>query len=123
MAVEGKPATVNGERNAASEGERSPSRDKPYENNEKALSIIRHKVEEANHGGPIPQGNMDEPEDVATANALLPSEQAHAEETQDALEPLSLPKHTPSISPTRKKPMFSVPEEPVEDSETGAQVH
>ncbi|KAJ9644502.1 E3 ubiquitin-protein ligase rad18 [Coniosporium apollinis] len=119
---EGKPAMINGGRNTTPNGETSGSRDNPYEGNEEALSIIRRKVEEANHGNTT-QRSSTEDEDVPMANALLPSEQARAEEMQDSIEPLSAPSRKSPLSPTRKKPMFSVPEEPVEDYETDTQAH
>lgn len=122
MDDKGKPATINGERNTAPNGQIPGSRDNPYEGNEEALSIIRKKVEAANNGHSTRRSSTED-EDVPMANALLPSEQARAEEMQDSIEPLSAPSRRSPLSPTRKKPMFSVPEEPVEDYETDTQVH
>lgn len=79
----------------------------PYEGNEDALSTIRDKVEEANR-----TESVFPPLDPATSKANY----AAAEETQQLPDPTGFPDSF--ASPTRKVPMFSMPEEPVVDVES-----
>jgi len=114
----------------------------PYENNEEALSAVRDKVDAANQGEPIEltqnEGFRDETEaaesSIKTNDSTKPPEaeneallsqahfgsQHHRRRGSDATdaEACNLPEHL-KMSPSKKVPMFMVPEEPVVDVENG----
>lgn len=82
----------------------------PYENNDAALSSIRKKVEEANRTEsvfPTLSHNIKDANMKAAQEA-----DKHREET-----PLGFGPDNPLGSPSRKVPMFKMPEEPVVDVE------
>lgn len=82
--------------------EETPNSPRPYENNEVALATIRAKVEEANHTGSTPIVK-DSPSEAPPASSSLANQ--------------DVPGYQPFGSPSRKIPMFKVPEEPVSDIE------
>ena len=88
---------------------------RPYENNEAALSTIRRKVQEANRTDSVfpSVGHATE-----TAN-LKAGQEAHHGDV--ALGFTGSPKESLG-SPTRKIPMFKVPEEPVVDVESSTAI-
>jgi E3 ubiquitin-protein ligase RAD18 len=93
--------------------EPTPDPPHPYENNEAALSSIRQKVEEANRTDsafPILSHN--------TKNANMKGAQNAGHHQKDI--PFGFGHENPLGSPTRKVPMFKMPEEPVVDVESSA---
>ena len=84
---------------------------RPYEGNEQALATIREKVARANQGHAPPLLSH-EPSSLSNGHTPLP--------TNRVSEPASEPPvgmMNPFTSPTRKMPMFSLPEDPVVDVE------
>jgi E3 ubiquitin-protein ligase RAD18 len=109
-----KPETVNGESQSevdANEPTAPPeehdlaSAQRPYENNESALSTIRAKVAAANKTGSTLATISSEP---SIPEGTPPSEQ--------------LGMRNPLGSPTRKVPMFALPEQPVKDIDNAGTV-
>ncbi|KAF1966004.1 hypothetical protein BU23DRAFT_574369 [Bimuria novae-zelandiae CBS 107.79] len=91
--------------------ESSPAPPHPYEGNEAALSTIRQKVEEANRtDSTFPASNHEAEAASSTA----------AQDTRQDEVPLgfSACSKDPFTNPTRKVPMFRMPEEPVVDVES-----
>jgi E3 ubiquitin-protein ligase RAD18 len=93
----------------------SPSKSdvaKPYEGNESALASVRRKVEQANlNGAPLPSLNHE-----AASMSNLSANAVHAAHEREPGIP------DPFGSPSRKLPMFSVPEEPIVDVESSTTV-
>lgn len=109
----------------------------PYENNEEALRAVRDKVKAADEGEPVSltqnEGFRDETDaaesTIMTNNSFKPpraeneallsrahfGSQHHRQPGIDP-EPCELPEHLKG-SPSKKVPMFMVPEEPVVDVE------
>lgn len=79
----------------------------PYEHNESALSVIRDKVQETNLNGAIqPPSSLDE---------ASPSQSASQQQTESTTTGII----NPFVSPSKKLPMFSLPENPIVDVENG----
>ncbi|KAJ4301534.1 E3 ubiquitin-protein ligase rad18 [Kalmusia sp. IMI 367209] len=87
---------------------------RPYEHNEAALSTIREKVEEANRSdSAFPALDQETKNANARAAPTLQSEESLG---------FDAPDHNPFESPTRKVPMFKMPEEPVLDVESSTAI-
>lgn len=84
---------------------------RPYEGNEAALATIREKVEQMNHGG----SNVPSLSREASSISKLSVSSPDLPDTQVGLR-------DPFGSPSRKVPMFRVPEEPVVDVERSTSV-
>lgn len=99
-------------------GSQQPTSDPPYpyENNETALATVRQKVDEANRSD-----SVFPPLNPATTDASIEAAQ-HADVSRDATTGLSSAPENPFASPTRKVPMFKMPEEPVVDVESSTTI-
>lgn len=95
--------------------ESTPDPPHPYKNNEAALSSIRQKVEEANR-----TDSAFPPLSHNTKDANLKAAQDAGMHQDDI--PLGFAPENPLGSPTRKVPMFKMPEEPVVDVESSAMI-
>lgn len=80
---------------------------RPYENNESALSSIREKVRLANEG--------DSTRPLMSHESSMASARRRSSASSEGM-------HNPFGSPTRKVPMFALPEEPVREVESNATV-
>ena len=109
QAAELKASKIDLEHRAQSQSEELPDRSKPYEGNESALANIRAKVRETNDTGRI----VSPPSREATSPTLGLNRETSSESTGF---------HDPFASPSRKIPMFKVPEEPVVDVDSSAAV-
>jgi E3 ubiquitin-protein ligase RAD18 len=90
--------------------EPTPDPPHPYENNEAALSSIRQKVEEANRtDSAFPSLSRN------TKDANMKAAQYAGLQQKET--PLGFGHDNPLGSPTRKVPMFRMPEEPIVDVE------
>ncbi|KAL5404433.1 hypothetical protein PMIN06_008238 [Paraphaeosphaeria minitans] len=116
--VESTPAGSSGsdpQPAQADKPEFTPDPRHPYENNEAALSSIRQKVEEANR-----TDSAFPPLSHNTKDANMKAAQ-DAGIHQDKI-PLGFAPENPLGSPTRKVPMFRMPEEPVVDVESSTTI-
>ncbi|KAF1994767.1 DNA repair protein rad18 [Amniculicola lignicola CBS 123094] len=80
----------------------------PYEGNDSALAIIREKVEEANRGGNILQ-SLEQHTSTSDLNTEAEPKVGHRAHS------ISSGIANPLGSPSRKMPMFTLPEDPVVD--------
>jgi E3 ubiquitin-protein ligase RAD18 len=81
---------------------------KPYERNDSALSVIREKVEETNLKGTVqPPCSQDE------------GSPSHLE-SQQRTDSTSTGIVNPFVSPSKRLPMFTLPEDPIVDIENSA---
>ncbi|KAL1593246.1 E3 ubiquitin-protein ligase rad18 [Paraconiothyrium brasiliense] len=85
----------------------------PYKNNESALATIREKVEEANR-----TNSVFPPLNHNIEDANLKAAQDAALQEPEVLVGFASSAENPLGSPTRKVPMFRMPEEPVVDVES-----